>query len=147
MTFSKGTDTYIRMKYSDIELYVGYNHTIANYSSGAKDFVLYSPQDKFSSTLAYEIERKWRFGIENSWVGNQYIAEGGVKGRNYWFWAAMVEKKFSRVSIVLNCENLFDVRQSRFEQIVIGPYSRPTFRGLYAPIDGRIVNLALRISL
>lgn len=143
---SKGTDTYIRFSWKHLELYVGYNHTIARHYDGNKDFVLFSPQDKFSSTLAYEIENKWRFGIENSSVANQYI-NATQKARNYWFWAAMVEKKFKHFSIVLNCENLFDVRQSRFESIVIGSTSAPQFKGLYAPIDGRIVNLSVRVKL
>lgn len=143
---STGTDTYIRLGYEEFELYLGYNHTIAKHIQGDKSYVLFSPQDKFSSTLAYEIEGKWRMGIENSWVGNQYIS-ATTKGKNYWFWAGMIEKKFRKMSIVLNCENIFDVRQSRFENIVIGTVSQPIFKSLYAPIDGRVINLAVRVRL
>ena len=98
-------------------------------------------------TLAYEIEKKWRFGIENSWVANQYLNET-TTAPSYWFWAAMVERKLGEhASIVLNGENLLDVRQSKLESLYTGSVRQPTFKGLYMPIDGRVVNLALRIKL
>ena len=141
---SLGTDTYIRLKINELQLYLGYNHTN---SDGDGKPVLFAPRDKFSSTLAYEIEGAWRLGIENSWVGNQYIADGQKAG-NYWFWAAMVERKLgANASIVVNCENIFDERQSRREPLFDGSIAQPIFRNLYMPIDGRVVNVALRVKL
>lgn len=142
-----GTDTYIRFSYSDIELYLGYNHTLAQMIDGKiVQNIAYSPHDKFAMTMAYEIEGVWRFGVENAWVGNQ-IKANGVKARNYWFFAAMIERKFKHSSLVLNGENLADFRQSRFEPLYDGAQNEPVFRQLWSPIDGRVINISLKINL
>jgi hypothetical protein len=44
-------------------------------------------------------------------------------------------------------ENVLDVRQTRFESVVTGPFTQPTFRPLYAPLDGFVGNAALKITL
>ncbi|PKP22445.1 MAG: hypothetical protein CVU05_03955 [Bacteroidetes bacterium HGW-Bacteroidetes-21] len=55
----------------------------------------------------------------------------------------MIEKRLGNVSIVLNGENLLDFRQTRFESIMIPPTNNPTFKTLWAPIDGRVINLSV----
>jgi len=141
---SKGTDTYLRFVYEGIELYLGYNHT-KSYNS-LKNPLLLSPNDKFSYTLAYNSEKKWRIGIESSLIANQYITIA-TKAPNYWFYAAMVEKKFNKISFVLNCENLFDERQARHEALFEGSFQNPQFKPLWGPLDGRVVNLSCLIKL
>ncbi len=143
-----GTDTYVRFAYNAVELYLGYNHTLAqNFdNNNASTYLKYSPQDKFAMTLAYDIEGKWRFGVENAWVGNQYKSDG-TKAQNYWFFAGMIERKFKRFALVLNGENLADFRQSRLEPLYDGTKTNPAFRALWAPIDGRVVNMSLKINL
>ncbi|MBL7892296.1 MAG: TonB-dependent receptor [Bacteroidia bacterium] len=143
---STGTDTYLRFTFEEIELYLGYNHTIAKQSGSSSEFIYFSPQDKFATTLTYEIEGKWRFGVESSWVGNQYTGRN-IKAKNYWFVAAMIERKLKKGSIVLNCENVLDFRQTQYENIVIPPASNPSFKALWGPIDGRVINLSWRIKL
>jgi outer membrane receptor for ferrienterochelin and colicins len=152
---SVGTDTYIRFSYEHLELYLGFNHTIAKrVGDGTDVFLAFGPQNKFSTTLAYEIEGKWRFGIENSWVGNQYATVNPNDLRtlrkvpNYWFWAGMIERKFGpKISLVLNSENIFNFKQSNTEALFTGTIQNPNFVNLWGPIDGRVTNLALRIKL
>ncbi|MES2134570.1 MAG: TonB-dependent receptor [Bacteroidota bacterium] len=144
---SYGTDTYVRLSYEHIELYLGYNHTESlQETDNTYTNMPFNPKDKFSTTLAYEIEGKWRMGIEGSWMGNQYVAYNR-KVNNFWFLAAMLERKFKKGSIVLNCENLLDTRQSKFEQIVTGPVSNPVFKPVWAPLEGRVINLSLKLSI
>ncbi len=140
---STGADSYCRLHYRDFELYLGYNHTIARFTDQKTHWVPYSPQDKYSTTMMYEVEEHWRFGIENSRVANQY-RDDGTKARNYWFWAALVQYSYRSFTVVLNCEDVFDMRQSRFENIITGPVNNPVFKPLYAPIEGRVVNLSVR---
>lgn len=143
---SIGTDTYFRGTYDELELYLGYNHTISRRTgSGEPVFLPFAPQDKFSSTLAYTLPDKWRFGIESSWVGNQYLYDN-QRVPGYWFWAAMVSRQLGPLSVVLNAENLFDVRQSRFGPVVSGGPEHPQFSPLWAPQQGRIVNLAVKCT-
>jgi outer membrane receptor for ferrienterochelin and colicin len=145
-TNSKGTDTYIRLQKNRVELYLGYNHTLARYSNDKRNYELFAPQDKFSTTLAYELEEKWRMGVESSWAGNQYISFN-QKAPNYWFFAAMIQRSLGKhVSLVLNCENLFDARQGKHEPLYTGSISDPQFYPLWGPIDGRVVNLSVKWS-
>jgi len=144
---SQGTDTYIRLSYEDLELYLGYNHTTSKYSDAAATFVPFAPRDKFASTLAYEIPEKWRFGIESAWVGNQYLYNN-EKAPNYWFWAGMVSRQLgSHFTMVLNCENIFDARQGKHAALYTGSMAAPEFLPLWGPIDGRTINLSLKYTL
>lgn len=144
---SYGTDTYIRLAFHDIELYLGYNHTEATQQYDNINFNMpFNPKDKFSTTLAYEIEGKWRMGVEAAYTANQYV-NNNRKVPDFLFMAAMVERKFKRGSIVLNCENLLDVRQSQFEPIVTGTGQDPTFQPIWAPTEGRVINLSIKIKI
>jgi outer membrane receptor for ferrienterochelin and colicins len=145
---SIGTDTYLRMQYDAIEFYLGYNHTIAKRSSsGESAYLPFSPQDKFSLTLAYTIENKWRFGIESSFVGSQYLYDN-QRVKDYSFWAGSVERKFgTHLSLVLNAENILNIKQSDYETVVTGTAQNPSFRPIWAPQEGAIVNLALKYKL
>ncbi|AKD57594.1 TonB-dependent receptor [Spirosoma radiotolerans] len=150
--FSVGTDTYVRLEYKDYELYLGYNHTLARRdgqsSSGPTDtsYLPLAPQDKFSTTLAWENEH-FRFGIETAYVGSQYLYNN-QKVANYWFFAGAAEYHYNEHwRLVLNAENLFNIKQANFETVVSGPITQPTFRPIWAPLEGRIVNLALKYTL
>ena len=58
--------------------------------------------------------------------------------------AVMIEKKFGiKWSVVLNCENLLDERQSKYESLYTGTTANPSFKALWAPIDGRVINISL----
>lgn len=145
--FSVGTDTYVRLEYKDYELYLGYNHTLAR-RDGESDtsYLPLAPQDKFSTTLAWENEH-FRFGIETAYVGSQYLYNN-QKVANYWFFAGAAEYHYNEHwRLVLNAENLFNVKQANFETVVSGPITQPTFRPVWAPLEGRIVNMALKYTL
>jgi iron complex outermembrane receptor protein/outer membrane receptor for ferrienterochelin and colicins len=97
-------------------------------------------------TLVKVFESKWRLGLEGSYNGFQY-REDGSKTPGYLFMAAMIERKIgSHFSVVLNGENLLDYRQSKHEPLYTGGVSNPTFKPLWAPIDGRVINLSIRIK-
>lgn len=144
---SYGTDTYIRLSFHSVELYLGYNHTESLQETTATYINMpFNPKDKFSTTLAYEIDGIWRMGIEASWMGNHYIYNN-QKVNNFWFLAAMVERKFKKGSVVLNCENLLDTRQSKYEPIVTGSTAAPVFKSVWAPLEGRVINLSVKLSI
>ncbi|GEO07095.1 TonB-dependent receptor [Adhaeribacter aerolatus] len=144
---SVGTDTYVRLQYDEVELYLGYNHTAA-YQQYTRQRVNmpFNPRDKFSTTLAYEVEESWRLGVEASYSANQYLFNN-QKVKNYLFTAAVIQKNFGRNSLVLNCENIFDVRQSKFEPLVEGTVTNPIFKPLYMPVEGRAINISLKLSI
>ena len=61
--------------------------------------------------------------------------------------AAMVERKLKRVSIVLNCENLLDVRQSQYESLIEGTKQQPIIKPLWCPVEGRVFNLSIKLKI
>jgi iron complex outermembrane receptor protein/outer membrane receptor for ferrienterochelin and colicins len=144
---SLGTDTYVRLSLDSWECYLGYNHTLATQkSNGAKFNTPFNPQDKFAVTIAYEVEGKWRMGVEAARNGNQYIYNN-ERVPDYWFFAGMVERKFKHGSVVLNCENIGDYRQSKKERIVFGSVQNPQFAEFWGPVEGRVLNLSLKLML
>jgi outer membrane receptor for ferrienterochelin and colicins len=144
---TKGFDTYVQMQVSNWELYLGYTYTDAvRQYLPSNQFVLYTPRNRAAATLVYEVEGNWRIGLEASYNGYQY-REDYSKTPAYLFMAMMAENKFGpKWSLVLNCENLLDERQSRHEALFTGPVTDPYFKTLWGPIDGRIVNLCLRFQ-
>jgi len=140
---SAGWDTYLRMTIDEWEIYLGYTYTMARkeYDS-AQPYITYTPRNRAATLISYEIEGKWRFGVEGSYTSFQY-RDNGSRTPDYFFMAAMIEKKFKYASIVLNGENLLDARQTVHESIVVPPTNNPTFKPLWGPIDGRVINVSL----
>lgn len=144
---SYGTDTYLRFVVDELEVYVGYNHTESlQETDSTYSNVPFNPKDKFSTTIAYDTEKHWRMGIEASWTGNQTVYDNR-RVPSFLFMAAMVEYRVGKVGIVLNCENLLDVRQSQYEPIVSGTRSNPVFAPAWAPMEGRVLNLSFKLTI
>lgn len=142
---TRGFDTYIQLKMAPWEFYLGYTYTdaIRKYLAD-NQYMPLTPKNRAAATAVYEIDGTWRFGLEASYNGAQY-RDGDTKTPDYVFMAAMVERKFGKkFSLVLNCENLLDVRQTKYETIYTGSIMNPDYKPLWAPIDGRVVNLAIK---
>lgn len=144
---TRGFDTYIQLRLASWEAYLGYTYTDAQRRYlPANTFVPLIPRNRAAATLVYELADTWRFGVEASYNGAQY-RDGDSKTPDYFFVAALVQRSCGpRFSLVLNCENLLDERQSRHERIYTGSITAPAYKPLWAPIDGRAVNLALRFQ-
>jgi outer membrane receptor for ferrienterochelin and colicins len=142
---TKGFDTYMQAQLNKWEIYLGYTYTIAQRKYLPNHaFVPLTPRNRAAATVVYEIEHKWRFGVEASYTGQQY-RDGDTKTPDYVFVALMVNRKLgAKWDVVLNCENLLDERQSRYEKLFTGSIAAPNYKPLWAPIDGRVINLSLR---
>lgn len=142
---SKGFDTYVQANLHDWELYAGYTFTMVNrnYLDDNK-FMPLTPKNRWAFVMVYEIEDKWRFGLEGSYTGSQF-RDNDTKTPAYLFMAGVVSKHLGdHFTLVLNCENLLDYRQSLHEALYTGTITSPVFKPLWAPIDGRAVNLSIR---
>ena len=142
---TRGFDTYVQLHVHNWELYAGYTYTIAERKYLLQNqFMPLTPRNRMAFVTVYEIPEKWRFALEGSYNGSQY-RDNDSKTPGYMFMAVMVERKFGdALSVVLNCENLLNYRQSRHEALYTGAITNPTFKPLWAPIDGRVVNLSVR---
>lgn len=146
---TKGSDTYMRVVVQKWELYAGYTFTVAERKYLTKDqFMPLTPKNRLAFTVVRDFEKAGiRFGIEGSYTGHQR-REDYTLTPGYLFMAAMVEKKIGEhFSIVLNGENILDYRQSKVEALYTGTISAPSFNPLWAPVDGRVINLSIKWHL
>jgi outer membrane receptor for ferrienterochelin and colicins len=144
---TRGFETYIQFTFDKLEAYLGYTRAIAKkLYDPAQPFLELSARDKFASVIAYTFSDRFRACIEAAYTGKQYL-ETGKQSEPFLFAACMVRYDIKNISIVLNCENLFDYRQTRKENIISGSLQSPVFKQLWAPIDGRVINLSIKLSL
>lgn len=141
-----GYESYVQAHHDNLEIYFGYVHTVAKkLYDPAQPYLSLSARNKFASVIAYEFSSHFRAGIEAAATGRQYL-DNGTTTPSYVFMAAMMRYNIGRLAFVLNCENLLDYRQTRQESIIIPPYTNPGFKQLWAPIDGRVINLSMMIK-
>ena len=143
---TKGFETYVAIKHNDLSMYLGYTYTNAKQVYNiTMPFVPLSAKSKFAAVISNEFSSRFRACIEASYTGKQYLDDGS-QTPGYFIAAAMVRYDIKKLSLVLNCENIFDYRQTRKENIVYGNISNPLFKQIWAPVDGRVVNLSAKIS-
>lgn len=145
---TKGFDTYIQAHLHGWELYAGYTFTVAKRKYfHVNQFMPLTPKNRMAFTIVKELGEKWRIGLEGSYNGYQYRQDAS-KTPGYFFMAGLIERKFGKhISIVINGENLLNFRQSKKEALFTGSITNPSFIPLWAPIDGRVINLSVRIKL
>ena len=141
-----GTETYVMAKHKTWEYYLGYTYTNAQrkYDLQNPNFPL-TARHKFAALVSTEIGENFRTGIESSFIGKQYL-ENGNQTPSYVMMALMARYNLGKFSIVLNGENLLDYRQSKKETVVFPPYQNPSFPELWAPLDGRVINLSVQFK-
>jgi iron complex outermembrane receptor protein len=98
----------------------------------------------------WEFEGRGRLGVEGYCTGRQALDENPYRsaGRPYILLRALAERKFGRVGLFLNSENLLDVRQTRDDPLVL-PTRRADGRwtvDAWAPLDGRVINCGIRMT-
>jgi outer membrane receptor for ferrienterochelin and colicins len=143
---TKGFETYVAVIHDGLEMYLGYTYTIAKqFYNPLQPFVPLSAKSKFAAVISNEFSSRLRACIEASYTGKQYL-DNGTKTTGYLVAAGMIRYDIKNISLVLNCENIFDYRQTRKESIVYGSITNPSFKQIWAPVDGRVINLSARIS-
>lgn len=144
---TQGLQTYMRLHYKTVELYLGYVFTDVKKLYDLQHHELpVTPKHNFSSVFFYEPDDHWRMGIESSLIAGQ-LDQNYVPVKNYFLLAAMVQYNIGKFSFVLNAENMLDFRQNKTSRIYDGTVSNPEFHKLWAPIDGRVINLSVKIAL
>lgn len=144
---TKGTETNVKIGYEDFKLFLGYTFTDTKLheNNTSKENPL-TPKHRINSVLMYEIEDKWKVGLEAYYFSSQKLNDGTI-GKDYWTCGFMAEKLWERFSIYVNFENFLDTRQSRFDTIYTGTITNPIFKDIYAPLDGFVVNAGVKFKL
>lgn len=144
---TKGMETNVKLTYSDFKLFVGY--TLADVSQQASNVQSAYPlvsKHRLNNVLMYEVEDQWKIGAEAYYFSRQKLNDGTF-GKSYWTAGLMAEKLWKRFSIFVNFENLTDTRQTKFDTIFTGNITNPTFRDIYAPVDGFVINGGIKLRL
>ncbi len=144
---SRGVETNVKLGYGDFKLFLGYTYTKAELHQGTvrKENFL-TPNHRLNSVLLYEVEEKWKVGLEAYYFSRQQLSDGQT-GKPYWITGFMAEKLWEKLSLYINFENFLDARQTRFDTIYTGSVSNPQFRDIYAPLDGFVINGGIKLRL
>lgn len=144
---SKGTETNIRLKYRNLIWSVGYTFagTRRHFNGAASDLAL-TPKHYMNANFTYEVKQNLRVGFEACFTGKQLLSDGS-QSYSYWICSVMAEKMWNHVSVFVSCENMLNVRQTKYEKIYSGTLTDPAFNEIYAPLDGVIANAGVRITL
>ena len=143
---SKGSESNIRVSTRRIDLVLAYTYIEAKQGYDKENPTLsFVPKHRLVGTFVVNTTNKWRFGLETFFTGAQHLPDNTLS-HEYFVAGIMVSKAIGNFTIVLNGENLTDARQTRFEQVVSGPISNPTFRPIWGPLEGRVVNLVVRMN-
>ena len=118
---------------------------------GVRRDVPLTPRQTASFTMMWEFEGRGQIGLEGDYTGRQALDEYPYrsKGRPYALLGALAERTFGRMCLFLNSENLFDVRQTRENPLVL-PVRRVNSRSTvdaWAPLDGRVINGDVRMTI
>lgn len=144
---TKGMETNVKITYSNFKLFIGYTFADVNQHMGSKSIVYpLVSKHRLNNVLMYEIEDKWKIGLEAYYFSKQQLNDG-TTGKSYWTTGFMAEKLWERFSIFVNFENFGDTRQTKFDTIYTGTLTAPVFRDIYAPVDGFVVNGGIKIRL
>ncbi|SHG20803.1 TonB-dependent receptor [Dysgonomonas macrotermitis] len=144
---SKGAETNMKLKYKDFGLLLGYTYTDANVKEDGRSYQkTLTPKHKVNSVLMYEVEDKWKIGLEAYYTGKQKLNDGKT-GQDYLICGLMMQRIWEKFSIYANFENFTDRRQTRFDTIHTGSITKPEFRDIYAPLDGFVINAGIIIKL
>jgi len=144
---TKGMETNVKLTYGDFKLFVGY--TLADVKQDIGKTVTTYPlvsRHRVNNVLMYEVEDKWKVGLEAYYFSPQQLNDGGI-GKGYWTTGFMAEKIWERFSLFINFENLTDTRQTKFDTIYTGSITNPVFRDIYAPVDGFVINGGIKFRL
>ena len=144
---TQGGETNVKLTADELSLYLGYTYTDTKlHYNGITSTQPLTPKNRVSFDIAYEEENNFRAGAEAFYTGQQMLSDGSI-GHDYLTFGLLVQKMWKHFDIYINCEDLTDRRQTRWDSIYTGTITQPVFRDIYAPLDGVVVNAGIRIKV
>jgi iron complex outermembrane receptor protein/outer membrane receptor for ferrienterochelin and colicins len=142
---SRGFETNARLSYDIVKLFAGYTFTNAkaDYLVGNQTLPL-TPKSRINSALLFEKEANFKTGVEAYYTSSQFLSDG-FRTKAFWVLGIFGEKTFGKYSLFVNFENITDIRQGRFSQVVFPPHQMPTFAEIYTHTEGRVINGGIKV--
>jgi len=152
-THTTGTELLVRYRREPFGLTASHTFLRATepVPGGARRTVPNSPRHMAGLVAVYEVHGCGRAGIEAYYTGRQSLEDNPYRQRSvdYLIVGLLFERRWGPVRAFLNLENLGDVRQTRWQPVVLpepGEYGRWTADS-WAPLEGRLFNGGIRLSL
>ncbi|MFN3759525.1 MAG: TonB-dependent receptor domain-containing protein [Algoriphagus aquaeductus] len=138
---TQGVEMNLKWQFRDLKMFMGYTFAdVTQKIEGAVSAFPLVAKHRLKNVLMYEKHENFRIGLEGYYFSPQQLNDGKV-GQAYWIMGLMGEKYVGEhFSFFLNFENMLDTRQTAFDTIFTGSLSNPTFRDIYAPVDGFVIN-------
>lgn len=152
-TVAQGAEVNMQVSYEQFKLNVMYAYLHAQQTNEDKMYELeLNPRHWLGLVLMYEdSDLGLKAGVESYFISSQFVEDDPFRTKTepYWLNGFMVEKAFGNFRLFLNAEDIFDVRQTRYEQTFLGDPSRGDYRPLrvWAPLEGRSFNGGVRYVL
>jgi iron complex outermembrane receptor protein len=149
-----GTELLLRYRRGGLMLLATHSYTSSSEEDpeapGARRDVPLTPDHVASFNAIWEDEARGRIGIEVYYVGSQPTDENPYRtqGRAHVLFGALVEKRFGRARAFVNLENLGNVRQTRFDPLLLPARARDGRWTVdaWAPLDGFVANGGVRVA-
>ena len=108
------------------------------------------PAHQLGMVAVFEQEGQSRLGVEMYYTGKQSLEHNPYRteSKPYVHLGVLGERRFGRARIFVNAENLLDVRQTKYDPLVLpslGYYGRWT-TDVWASLDGRVANVGVRLD-
>jgi iron complex outermembrane receptor protein len=144
-----GLETSLKASYRGANLFMTY--TLQDQSreiNGVKSISPLTSKHTLAMLASYDWKGRLIFGLDAYYWSPQEFSDG-TPTRGIWEMGVNMQVVFKWVVVFANFENLLDVRQSKFSRIVSPSpsYHTPRFAEIYAPLEGRILNVGFKLKL
>ena len=146
---SRGLETNVRIAYEAFKLYAGYSLVDTRRRYQGEEYnspIPLTAKHRVNLVAVYELEGKFRLGLEAYYMGPKPLSTG-EQSRPYWLMGVMGERRWKHISVFVNFENLLNIRQDRYQAWVLPPQNQPSFREVWAPLEGFVTNGGIKLFL
>lgn len=146
---TKGVETRFQLFYRGFSFSTGYTFTLhTNTLNGITQTAVITAPHQVSLLVGYELFKRFSAGIDAYWFSPQKLSDGS-KTKSIWEVGLNTQLNLKYVIVFANVENILDIRQSRYGELVkpYPTYRKPRFAEIYAPLEGTIFNVGFKAVL
>lgn len=144
-----GLETSLKVGYRGVNLGIAY--TLQDQNRKIDDVKSISPLTSkhiLSFLASYEWRHRFVIGLDCYYWSPQSLSDGSTT-HPIWEVGVNAQVIFKWFNIFANLENILDIRQTSFGPVVFRDptYHRPRFSEVYAPLEGRVLNVGFKLKL
>jgi iron complex outermembrane receptor protein len=150
-TINAGVETVATIRRAQLAVTGTYTYVHSREGIGAdRADIPLTPRHSAGLVGMWESLERGRVGVEAYFTGTQRLEDNPYRSQSeaYVLFGGLVERRFGRVRVFINAENLGGVRQTDFDPLV-RPLQAIDGRwtvDAWAPLDGRVINGGIRLS-